>query len=235
MQDALPSYQLAPSTEILARKGFARRFLDPVHTYATRPNRSFSPPSASRIMAASNPAPAITANRSPLIRPTSIERRRPWRPISTAASMSLGISRFVASRLAVPAGTIASRTSDPGEHVDAPLHHAVPTPDEDQLRAGLDRALHLRRGLPALRDLAPERVVDPSPLQLSTQPEQPVAERLARVRDDGDLPGRDRLAHCPDAAFRARRSAATPAARAARRTTTMAPIPITTPPRTSSG
>ena len=43
--------------------------------------RSFRPSSASRIIAASIPAPAMTPNRSPLIRPTSSARRAPWSPV----------------------------------------------------------------------------------------------------------------------------------------------------------
>ena len=65
------------------------------------------------IMCASRPAPAITANRSPLIFPTSSLRSRPFRPISTAFSMSDGISRLEANRFAVPAGMIASVTPLP--------------------------------------------------------------------------------------------------------------------------
>ena len=56
---------------IRALNGSARMFFDAVQMYARRPKRSFRPPSASWIMCASSPAPAITANRSPLIFPTS--------------------------------------------------------------------------------------------------------------------------------------------------------------------
>src|SRR5436190_4581194 len=113
MQVALPLNQLTPSTLTSAPKGSERRFFSPDQTYATRPRRSFRPPSASRIMAASIPDPAITANRSPLSRPTSILRRSPRRPTSTASSMSSGSSKFVASRFYVPAGSTASGTAEP--------------------------------------------------------------------------------------------------------------------------
>ena len=46
--------------------------------------------------------------------------------------------RLVASRLAVPAGRIASVASDAGQRVDAALHHAVAAPDEHEVGALLD-------------------------------------------------------------------------------------------------
>ena len=48
----------------------------------------------------------------------------------------------------------------PREDVDAALHHAVAAPGEDELGALVERALHLRRRLLALRNLDPERVFD---------------------------------------------------------------------------
>jgi len=83
------------------------------HTYARRPARSFHLPSAPPTMRASKPEPAMTAKRSPLKRPTSGLRRSPCSPIATACSMLFGIPRLVARRLAVPAGTIARRASEP--------------------------------------------------------------------------------------------------------------------------
>ena len=74
--------------------------------------RSLSP-SASRIIAASKPAPAMTAKRSFSKRPTSSALQSPCRPTVTARSMSCGMPRLVANRFAVPAGTIASRASVP--------------------------------------------------------------------------------------------------------------------------
>ena len=58
-------------------------------------------------MSASNPAPAITANRSPFMLATSTARLAPKSPVATAPSMSFGMPRLEASRFAVPAGTIA--------------------------------------------------------------------------------------------------------------------------------
>ena len=75
--------------------------------------RSFMPLSASRIISASSPAPAITAKCSPFKVPVSIARRSPCRPMRTASGRSVGTPRLVASRFAVPAGRIATSTSDP--------------------------------------------------------------------------------------------------------------------------
>ena len=70
---ALPSNHVAPSTLIFALNGFARAASRPSRRTRARPNRSFSPPSASRIICASNPAPAIT--REPLaVHPADVER-----------------------------------------------------------------------------------------------------------------------------------------------------------------
>ncbi len=110
---AWPSNHVAPSTSILAPNGLRPSCFVPVQTYASRPKRSFNPPSASLIICASKPAPAITAKRSSFMRPTSRVRRVPSSPMRTACSMSCGISRLEAKRFAVPAGTIATVASDP--------------------------------------------------------------------------------------------------------------------------
>ena len=69
-------YHPTPSTLIVARNGL-EQVLGAVHYRTQRDrNRSFSPPSAPRIIAASKPAPAITLNRSPLKRPTSVSGAR---------------------------------------------------------------------------------------------------------------------------------------------------------------
>jgi hypothetical protein len=60
------------------------------------------------IIAASKPAPAITAKRSPLkqpdVQPAAVAEQRDC----TAWAMSGSMPRFVANRFDVPAGTIAS-------------------------------------------------------------------------------------------------------------------------------
>ena len=178
---------------------------------------------ASRIIAASKPAPAMTANRSPLKRPTSSLRRSPRSPIATACSMSLGIPRLVAKRFAVPAGIDREARLRAGEHVDAALHHPVAAPREDELRALVEGASNLRRRLAALRHLAPERIVDSLGLEHATKLGQPAAERLPGVRDDRDL----------HVGLRARRLVAAAAARSPGRRTrarSAAAMPTTTPP-----
>ena len=132
MQVALPSYQSVPSTSISAPKPAARRLRDPLHRYATRPSRSLRS-SASRIIAASNPAPAITAKRSLPKRPTSRRRRSPRSPTATARSMSFGIPRLVANRFAVPAGTTARLASEPAS---TSMHRrTVPSPPQAKTRS----------------------------------------------------------------------------------------------------
>src|SRR5512132_3597997 len=112
-QVALSRNQAFPSTSIVILTASIRAFFAPVHTYARRPTLSFNPASASRIIIASSPTPVITAKRSPFTLPTSSVRRPPWRPIRTHSPRSLGSSRFVANRLAVPAGRTARVTGRP--------------------------------------------------------------------------------------------------------------------------
>jgi len=73
------------------RTGRSKMSFAPVHRYARRRRRIFKRESASLIIRASKPVPAMTANRSPLTTPTSRVRRDPWSPISTAAWMSRGM------------------------------------------------------------------------------------------------------------------------------------------------
>ena len=73
------------------------------------------PRSASEIIRASKPAPAITVKRSPLTEPVSSRRRSPCNPTRTAWERSCGMPRFAASRLAVPAGRIATAVSVPAK------------------------------------------------------------------------------------------------------------------------
>ena len=94
--------------------------------------------------------------------------------------------RFEANRFAVPAGRIASVTGAPAERVDAALHHAVATPDEEEVGAGLEERRDLLRSELALRDLAPQRLVDAVFLQRVPQRAQTAAELLAGMRDHAD-------------------------------------------------
>ena len=94
---------------------------------------SFNPASASRIIKASRPVPAITAKCSPFIRPTSSRRREPFSPTATASSRSFGMPRFVAKRLAVPAGRMARATGAPA--TASMTRWTVPSPPHTKIRS----------------------------------------------------------------------------------------------------
>ena len=128
-----------PSTSILARKGRSRRCLAPVHTYAARPNRSLSARSASRIISASRPVPAMTANRSPLTRPTSIVRRA---PCNADVDRGLQVDRDAEVAGEQVAGTRRQDRQRDGrvaDRVDAALDHAVAAPHEQEVGAVAER------------------------------------------------------------------------------------------------
>ena len=149
-------------------------------------------------MRASKPAPAITAKRSPLTRPTSMRRVRPARPMSTACSMSLGMPRFVASRFAVPAGMIARLASVPAS--TSTQRCTMPSPPHTKMSSAL-RASAFSTCLGANRLLPTSRQntsVTPRSLEHAPQLRQAAAERLPAVRDHGDA----RHARAP--AFRGR-------------------------------
>src|SRR5579872_4114296 len=100
-------------------------------------------------MRASNPAPAITAKCSPLTEPVSITRRCPCRPTRTAApTPSDGTPRFVASKLAVPAGRIA--TTAPVPATASMQRWTVPSPPQTNIRSA-PSATARRARLGALR------------------------------------------------------------------------------------
>ena len=105
--------------------------------------------------------------------------------MSTAASRSFGMPRFVARRFAVPAGMIARATSDPATRVGAALHHPVTAPHEDELRAFVERVPHTLGRLPALGDLVPEGV-DTSVLEYPPELVEASAQDLVRMGDHGD-------------------------------------------------
>ena len=86
---------------------------------------------ASSTIAASRPMPAITANACSL----DLTRGRPPAgrapgPAARPRSVSVGTPRFVASRLPVPPGRIASAVSLPDRPVDAGADRAVAAGDE---------------------------------------------------------------------------------------------------------
>ena len=166
-------------------------FLAPVRMYAARPRRFLSAPSASRIISASSPAPAMTAKCSPLIRPRSSGRRAPCNPTVTAAAMSFGMPRFDANRFAVPAGMIARSAFEPRNGVDAPLHHAVAAPHEHDVGAGVECFVHASGGELRLRHFEPQRIAHAVHAQLVTQLVESASERLARMRNHCDSAHRD--------------------------------------------
>jgi hypothetical protein len=113
MQLASSSNHFTPSMSTRAVAGSPSTWRRPVHTYASLPSRSFIFRSASLIIAPSKPTPAITPKYSPSSLPRSIRCRRPRSAMSTAASMSVGMPRLVASRFPVPAGMIATGIFEP--------------------------------------------------------------------------------------------------------------------------
>ena len=157
---ASPWNHVVPSTTMRVSTGFSRRCRAPVQTYAARPTRSLRSRSASRIINASNPTPAITRNRSPLIRPTSRTRWCPLRPTRTAPSTSLGIAEVGGEEVRRAGGDDRHRRAGAGQHVGAALHHPVAAPHEHQVGPGLEGGADLFRCLFALRHLVPQGVVD---------------------------------------------------------------------------
>ena len=123
--------------------------------------------------------------------------------------MSFGMPRLVAKRFAVPAGMIARLRLRAGEHVDAALHHAVAAPGEHELGALVERAANLCGALRLFGTSHQNGSSTPSASSDAPQLCQAAAERLAGVRDHGDL----------HACALARASAAAPAARHANTTT----------------
>jgi len=132
-QLARPLNHRLPPRLIFTFVGGTFTFLIAVKTYARRPARSLRPRSASPIMRASNPAPAMTAKCSPFTTPTSSWRRSPCKPIATASASRFGIPRLVASRFAVPAGRIATVAS---ELASTPrLRCTIPSPPQTKTRS----------------------------------------------------------------------------------------------------
>ena len=110
-------------------------------------------------MRASKPAPAMTAKRSPLRRPTSMRRERPRRGrCRRPAPMSFGMPRFVASRFAVPAGMIATVASVPAR--TSTQRCTMPSPPHTKIRSALRASAFLTSlgSEAALPHLAPEDV-----------------------------------------------------------------------------
>ena len=137
------------------------------------------------IIAASKPAPAITAKRSPLNRPASRRTRRPRRPTPTASGYAWDAE--------IRGEEVGGSGGDDREHGlrcrRARRRSAAPSvaaPGEHKVGPLVDRPAKLGRSLAALRHLGPEGVGDALGREHAAQLGQPAAERLPRVRDDGD-------------------------------------------------
>ena len=106
---------------------------------------------------------------------------------ATACPMSCGMPRFVASRFAVPAGRIASGTSDPAT---ASRHRCtVPSPPQTKISSAPSSSACLTCfGAKRLFGTSIQSgSAKPCLLELVAQLVQAAAEGLARVRDDRDL------------------------------------------------
>src|SRR5262249_27331986 len=110
--------------------------------------------------------------------------------------------------------------------VHGTLNHPVAAPDEDQLRALVERPLDLGRRLAALVDLEPQGVLDTALGERLAKLAEAAVEALARVCDHRDGAHLDRSA---------RTSAVARAVRAANSATSMAATPIRAPAATSIG
>ena len=85
----------------------------PVAAYPSQPAAPFSPAVVAPTTAASSPMPAIAAKVTPSATARSIRRSCGPEPTVSAAPSDDGMPSAVASRFAVPRGTIASGTSVP--------------------------------------------------------------------------------------------------------------------------
>ena len=74
-----------------------------------------------------------------------------------------------------------------GQHVNAALHHPVAAPCEDKLGPVVHRTPNLIRRLPALRHLAPERVIDAMGREDTAKLGEAAAKCLSGVGDDRDF------------------------------------------------
>ena len=122
-----------------------------------------------------------------------------------------------------------------GDDVDAPLHHPVAAPDEDQVGALLEGGPELLWCQTALRDFQPEWIVDAPAVELLPQRRKAAVEALARVCDDGDGAHAGTSAARRSACRTVRSSATLRAVRAAKSATQIAPTPISAPAITSMG
>src|SRR6185503_11956696 len=115
-----------------------------------------------------------------------------------------------------------------GEDIDAPLHHSVAAPDEDQFGSVLERRTDPLRRQATLRHLRPDGIHHTSAGERLAELLEPSTDRLAGVGDHGHL-GHARSRFASMGTKPRRVSAAAPAARAANTVTTSAPAPRSSP------
>ena len=184
-----PSNQRSPSTSTFTAAPDSPRLrapgpevgrAGPAGPWPRRPRRGSS--------ARRSPVPAITANASPLMTPTSIGRGMPLTATSTRLSRSIGTSTALASRLAVPGGQ--DRHLDLGvlgdDGVDAAPDRAVAAPHEQAIDAGVEQLAHLLGRLLALGNLAPIGLSDACIGERRAKRAWATAESLARVHNHAD-------------------------------------------------
>ena len=189
MQLALPLYQRTPSTSILARNGFERRFFEPGPDVRGAAEPLLQPAVAGVADHRGVEARAGHDREALAVEASDVElavARRAGRS-TTACSMSLGMPRLVANRFAVPAGMIASVTSEPAS--TSTQRWTIPSPphDEDELRASATARRTCAGALRLFGTSHQNGSVDALGLEDATELRQPAAERLAGVGDDRNL------------------------------------------------
>ena len=120
----------------------------------------------------------MTAKCSPLITPISNWFRSPYRPMSTAAVEILRDPEVRREQIRGSGRNDCDRGSEPAEHVDASLHHAVATPDEHEIGTVGQCPTDPLGRLLRLVDLEPHRVRHARHVQDRTELGQAASERL---------------------------------------------------------
>ena len=142
--------------------------------------------SASRIIAASKPTPAMTPKRSPANRPTSKRRRSPPQPDRDRLLDVRRDAQVRREEVRGAGGDDREARVPARELADAAADGAVAAPGEHEVGALVEGAAHLRGRLLGLRHLVPERVRVPAVGEDAAQLRQTAAERLLGVGDDRD-------------------------------------------------
>ena len=196
MQLAAPAYQGAPSTLIFALKGFDAEVL--------RTGPDVGRPSESILQGAVGlPDHRCVKARSGhdgesfAVEPTDIELA----PVAVEADHDrlLDVLRDAEVRrekIGSAGRQDRERRLRAAHRVDRALDGSVASPDEEQIGALRERALHLLRCEAALRHFDPDRIADSLTREFAPELHQAAAERFAGVCDHGDL---GHFAALPDA------------------------------------